>query len=211
MNETTVAAPVEGAPGTGTSAAWPDVLVVVGLTVVAALAAALGFFHLAWRWGTVPVPVSPFVLAAIGWFLCRSAFRLTGALRLAALPWAGCLVVVVVLYFAGNRNWPLPLRVVTMNYETNQATDGDWRGLLLLGALVLAAAVQLSLLWATSVSARAERMADEPWPAWSPGQGDRTPQHVTPTTSGASGDGAPEPGWILEGEAPAPREQSNGS
>lgn len=188
---------------------WPDVLVVVGLTLVAALAAALGFFHLAWRWGTASVPVSPIVLAAIVWVLCRMAFRLTGAVRMAALPWAGCLVVVVFLFFADNPGFSLPLRVVTMNYETNQATDGNWRGLLLLGVLVLTAAVQLSLLWATSVSARVARQADPPWPAGpvapsgvsDPSAVGGTPdgvvapaKHVTPTTSGASGGGVPGTG-----------------
>jgi hypothetical protein len=169
------------------------VLIVIGLTVLSALAAALGFFHLAWRWGSAPVPVSPIVLAVIVWVLCRAEFRLTGALRMAVLPWAGCLVVIVFFYFADNSAWPLPLRVVTMDYATNKATDGDWRGLLLLGVLLLTAAVQLSLLWATSVSARAERLRDPAWPSRpSDPSGSAhlaaASRHVTPTTSGASGD-----------------------
>lgn len=184
-------------------------LVVIGLVLVAALAAALGFLHLAWRWGTVPVPVSPIVLAALVWLLARMAFELTVAVWTAALPWAGCLVVVVFLYFAGNPGFSLPLRVVTMNYQTNQATDGDLRGLLLLGVLVLTAAVQLALLWATSVSARVARQTDPPWPAGPvdpSGPSDPSPvggtpddvvapaQHVTPTTSGPSGGGVPRTG-----------------
>ena len=185
----------------------------VGLTLVAALAGALGFLHLAWRWGTAPVPLSPIVLAALVWLLARMALQLTGAVRMAALPWAGCLVVVVFLYFAENPGFSLPVRVVTMDYQTNKATDGDWRGLLLLGVLVLTAAVQLSLLWATSVSARVARQNDPTWPAGpvdlsgpsdpaavgdapdgTPGDAVAPAQHVTPTTSGASGGGTPAAG-----------------
>ncbi|MEJ7648851.1 MAG: hypothetical protein WKF57_07455 [Nakamurella sp.] len=206
---------VETASSNGAVASprWPDVLVVVGLTLVAALAGALGFFHLAWRWGTAPVPVSPVVLAAIVWLLVRMAFQLTRVLWTAVLPWAGCLGVVVFLYFADNPGFSLPLRVVTMDHQTNKASDGDLRGVLLLGVLVLAAAVQLSLLWATSVSARVARQTDPPLPAGLvdpsgpsdpaavDGMPDGTPgdvtapvRHVTPTTSGASGGGAPAAG-----------------
>lgn len=124
----------------------PDVVLVTLLTVLAVLAAVLGFFHLPWRVGSLPLPASALLLPAVVGMLCRSAHALIPALWAAALPWIGSVATVVTLMLLPNARYRLPLRVVTMDYTTNTAHDDDWRGLLLLAAVVLAAAVQLSLL-----------------------------------------------------------------
>lgn len=131
-----------GATGSRATGGWAGWALTGLLAVVAALAALLSFFHLPWYLGSVPLPVSLLLVAFGCWALPRAAYAVTGSLLAAALPVLVAFVLTAVLLVLPSGLYLAPLR-------TDQ---NSWRNYLLLGAVALAGAVSLSLLWAESLS-----------------------------------------------------------
>ncbi|NNG37328.1 hypothetical protein [Nakamurella aerolata] len=117
------------------------------LTLVAGLAALVAFFYLPWYLGSIPLPVSIVLIAFGCWALPRAAYVVTGSLLAAALPVLAAFALTAVLLLLPSGLYSAPLRVY----------QNGWRNYLLLGAVALAGAVSLSLLWAESLSASMRR------------------------------------------------------
>jgi hypothetical protein len=122
-----------------------DWLLVIGCCLLGGYAAVLAFFFLPLYAGSVPVPVSALLLAGLIWLLPATCFRLTGSLLAAAAPAISVFVVLLVLLaWPRSLNAGAPLQVYL----------AQWRLFLLLGAVALAGAARLGLLWGDVVAAR---------------------------------------------------------
>jgi hypothetical protein len=132
-----------------------DGALVVGCCLVGGYAAVLGFFFLPSYAGAVPLPLSALLPAALAWLLPRICFRLTGSLLAAAAPALvtfAVLLVLLVLPRSANAGMAL------------QVGLAQWRVFVLLGAVALAGAASLGLLWGDKLAAqvRRERAGGDP-------------------------------------------------
>lgn len=122
-----------------------DRLLVAGCCLLGGYAALLAFFYLPLYAGSVPLPISALLLAGLVWLLPTVCFRLTGSLLAAAAPAISIFIVLLVLLvWPRSLNAGFPLQVYL----------APWRLFLLLGAVALAGAARLGLLWGDVVAAR---------------------------------------------------------
>jgi len=148
VSEPTVSEPtVSGAAGpaeaTGPAPAPPagrpaDWLLVLWLSALSGWAALLGIAYLPLYLGSIPLPISAAIGAAIMWWAPRTCYRLTGSMPAAVLPAAVWFTVSVWLVLARNPIMTgVPLTVVA----------GQWRVMVLLGLGSLAAAASVGMVW----------------------------------------------------------------
>lgn len=116
----------------------------VGICLFGAFAAVMAFFYLPLYLGWLPFPVTILGIGWLCWALPRVVHRLTWSLPAAFAPVLVIFVVTAVLLILPNQLNGLPLRVAL----------GQWRVFLLLGAIALAGAVALGLLWGDAVARR---------------------------------------------------------
>lgn len=128
-----------------------DWIIVGWLTVLVVVSTAVAVFFLPSYVGTVPVPVSALVGAAVVFVAIRLSYRLTGSMLAAFAPAVGWLAAAVYLSFSRTLGYALVI--------------GDWRATALLGVGALAAAMGVGLSWGThqlapTAGARQGRAAD---------------------------------------------------
>lgn len=99
----------------------------------------------------MPLPISALLPAALAWLLPRFCFRLTGSLLAAAAPAVVIFAVeLALLALPRGANAGLTLQVVL----------AQWRVFVLLGAVALAGAASLGLLWGDKLAARVRERAE---------------------------------------------------
>ena len=126
------------AGGVAPTARAVDWLLVLWVTALAGWAALLGVVYLPLYIGTIPLPISAAIGAAIMWWAPRTCYRLTGSMPAAVLPAAVWFTVSVWLVLARNPIMTgVPLTVVA----------GQWRVMVLLGLGSLAAAASVGMVW----------------------------------------------------------------
>jgi len=133
--EATGAAGPAPEPPAGRPADW---LLVLWLSALSGWAALLGIAYLPLYLGSIPLPISAAIGAAIMWWAPRTCYRLTGSMPAAVLPAAVWFTVSVWLVLARNPIMTgVPLTVVA----------GQWRVMVLLGLGSLAAAASVGMVW----------------------------------------------------------------
>ena len=120
-----------------------DLVVVGWLTLLVMITTVVAVFFLPLHVGTVPLPVSALLGAAVVFVAIRLSYRLTGSMLAALAPAVGWLVTAVYLSFSRTLGYPLVI--------------GDWRSTMLLGVGALAAAMGAGLSWGTHQLALVER------------------------------------------------------
>ncbi len=130
--------PVAGAPRDRL-----DLVVVCWLTLLVMISTVVAVFFLPLYVGTVPLPVSALLGAAVVFVAIRLSYRLTTSMPAALAPAVGWLVTAVYLSFSKTLGYPLVI--------------GDWRATMLLGVGALAAAMGVGLSWGTHQLALVDR------------------------------------------------------
>ncbi len=137
----------EGAPEPAHPVAL-DYLLVGGLTVLTAVTTLFAVFFLPMYVGTVPVPLSVLVGAAMVYWAVRMSYRLTRSMLAAFAPAVGWLAVSMWLSLSTRFGYGLVI--------------GDWRAMLMLGLGALATAVSLANCWASQLAAEVGRSPGRP-------------------------------------------------
>ncbi|MGI8418459.1 MAG: hypothetical protein ACR2P2_20130 [Nakamurella sp.] len=117
----------------------------VGVCLFGAFAAVMAFFYLPLYLGRLPFPVTILGIGWLCWAAPRLVHRLTWSLPAAFAPVLVIFVVTAVLLILPNQLNGLPLRVFRY---------AQWRVFALLGAISLAGAASLALLWGDAVARR---------------------------------------------------------
>lgn len=112
-----------------------DWVIVGWLTVLTVVSTVVAVFFLPSYVGTVPLPVSALVGAAVVYVAIRLSYRLTGSMLAAFAPAVGWLAAAVYLSFSRTLGYALVI--------------GDWRATAMLGVGALAAAMGVGLSWGT--------------------------------------------------------------
>jgi len=134
-SESTASESTATEPPAGRPADW---LLVLWLSALSGWAALLGIAYLPLYLGSIPLPISAAIGAAIMWWAPRTCYRLTGSMPAAVLPAAVWFTVSVWLVLARNPIMTgVPLTVVA----------GQWRVMVLLGLGSLAAAASVGMVW----------------------------------------------------------------
>ncbi len=118
----------------------------VGVCLFGAFAAVMAFFYLPLYLGWLPLPVAILGIGWLCWASPRVVHRLTGSLPAAFAPVLVIFAVTAVLLILPNQlDRQRPLRVFLY---------AQWRVFALLGAIALAGAAALGLLWGDAVARR---------------------------------------------------------
>lgn len=112
-----------------------DWVIVGWLTVLTVVSTVVAVFFLPSYVGTVPLPVSALIGAAVVYVAIRLSYRLTGSMLAAFAPAVGWLAAAVYLSFSRTLGYALVI--------------GDWRATAMLGVGALAAAMGVGLSWGT--------------------------------------------------------------